>query len=327
MSLLNGTIPVEKFVISKVLAKDPSLYPDIKSQPHVCVALRMRSHGLGVGAGDTVPYIVCTINGGNKSLSDRAFYPEEVKKRSLKIDVNWYIMQQLISPIARYCELIPGMTSSSVAISLGVDPRKYSMGKDDSIVAQSRKSASKLFIQMTDEEKFKECTDLHFKCSKCGLDCNLTGMLKDFKCPGCHEILHASHILYPMMSEIRSIARRHYQGFRTCSVCKVETRQVCVYADRCPTTGKNGDFCKGQLTEHYSSRDLYLQLLFYRHLVKTLSANVLKMGKMYDGKGESELESEKAGWDLIGNMVQEWIDRSSYPRLSLGSIFAFCTSA
>jgi DNA polymerase alpha subunit A len=37
-----GTIPVEKFVITKSLTKAPETYTDAKNQPHVQVALAMK---------------------------------------------------------------------------------------------------------------------------------------------------------------------------------------------------------------------------------------------------------------------------------------------
>jgi DNA polymerase alpha subunit A len=78
-TLLNQ-IDVSKFVISKNLTKDPSMYADVKGQPHVSVALRMRERGATVQSGDTIEYVICrALNGGSHaSMSERAFHLDEL---------------------------------------------------------------------------------------------------------------------------------------------------------------------------------------------------------------------------------------------------------
>ncbi|GAX83060.1 hypothetical protein CEUSTIGMA_g10486.t1 [Chlamydomonas eustigma] len=57
----SGAVPLGKFIITKQLTKRPEDYPDVKGQPHVMVAARRKAAGKrdGVGAGETVPYIIC----------------------------------------------------------------------------------------------------------------------------------------------------------------------------------------------------------------------------------------------------------------------------
>lgn len=43
--VLAGLVPLNKYVITKQLTKNPSDYPDAKNQPHVQVALRRRAQG------------------------------------------------------------------------------------------------------------------------------------------------------------------------------------------------------------------------------------------------------------------------------------------
>ena len=65
------------------LGKNPEDYPDAKSQPHVQVALRMKSKGGTARAGDVIPYIFCLGSGGESSKTgqaDRARHPDEVRK-------------------------------------------------------------------------------------------------------------------------------------------------------------------------------------------------------------------------------------------------------
>lgn len=44
---------------------------------------------------------------------------------TLKADVDWYIMQQLMPPITRLIQHIDGIEIDFVAQCLGVDPKKY----------------------------------------------------------------------------------------------------------------------------------------------------------------------------------------------------------
>lgn len=74
---------VETWVLAQRLGKNPEDYPDAKSQPHVQVALKMKSKGGTARAGDVVPYIFCLGSGGESSKTgqaDRARHPDEVRK-------------------------------------------------------------------------------------------------------------------------------------------------------------------------------------------------------------------------------------------------------
>ena len=76
----NGSIPLEKYIITKSLTRNPEEYADTKNQPHVHIALRMKGRGLSFRNGDTVPYVICVVEGANV-LSDRAFHFDEAKRK------------------------------------------------------------------------------------------------------------------------------------------------------------------------------------------------------------------------------------------------------
>ena len=72
------------------LGKNPEDYPDVKSQPHVQVALRMKSKGGTARSGDVMPYIFCLGDDGQTAKAaqaDKARHPDEIRKAggSLKI--------------------------------------------------------------------------------------------------------------------------------------------------------------------------------------------------------------------------------------------------
>lgn len=132
-----GQIPLGKFVITKQLTKRPEDYPDAKGQPHVSVALRRKTAGKreGVGAGETVPYIICVnkapplattdptaspapaaaaASGGGKTFAERAYHPEELRESGglLAIDADYYLGQQ--GELSSSIPLIPAPSSPSL---------------------------------------------------------------------------------------------------------------------------------------------------------------------------------------------------------------------
>lgn len=129
-------MPVNKFVITKQLTKQPEDYPDAKNQPHVQVALRRKAAGKrnGVAAGETVPYIIC-INQAvageegageaapvQKSLAERAYHPEELRSSdSLVVDAEYYLGQQVHPVVSRLCSPIEGTNPGHLAECLGLD--------------------------------------------------------------------------------------------------------------------------------------------------------------------------------------------------------------
>jgi DNA polymerase alpha subunit A len=83
-----GRINLDEFIIFKRLGKAPEDYPDAKSQPHVQVALRMKTRGASARAGDVIPYIFCVGDGesGKTAQAERARHPDEIK-RSAEIKI------------------------------------------------------------------------------------------------------------------------------------------------------------------------------------------------------------------------------------------------
>jgi DNA polymerase alpha subunit A len=83
-SVKDGKKELDDFIIHKKLGKDPKDYPDVKSQPHVQVALRMKLKGnVTPKAGDVIPYIFCLGEDGSSSTrsaqADKARHPDELR--------------------------------------------------------------------------------------------------------------------------------------------------------------------------------------------------------------------------------------------------------
>ena len=69
--LRTGQWKRSEFEITKSIVKDPSEYPDAQRQPHVLVAMEMKSLQMNVHPGDAIPYIICA---GTANWSQRVCY-------------------------------------------------------------------------------------------------------------------------------------------------------------------------------------------------------------------------------------------------------------
>ena len=88
-----GKIKLDEFIIHKRLGKNPEDYPDAKSQPHVQVALRMKTRNAAVRAGDVIPYIFCSGDGdgaGSSVQAERARHPDELRKAGSEVQTGEY---------------------------------------------------------------------------------------------------------------------------------------------------------------------------------------------------------------------------------------------
>jgi DNA polymerase alpha subunit A len=85
-----GSVPLDDFIIFKRLGKNPEDYPDKKSQPHVQVALRMKSKGTAVRAHDVIPYIMCLGSDGKSAKTaqaDKAFHPDDLRRQGSELKI------------------------------------------------------------------------------------------------------------------------------------------------------------------------------------------------------------------------------------------------
>lgn len=182
--MVNNQVNLESYIVTKQLTKSPRDYPDANSQPHVKVALRRIEQGKqdGVNAGETVPYIICCevkpedekdmtndaiANGhassksGGKGLAERAFHPEELQdpRSNLRVDLHYYLTQQLHPVISRLCAPIEGTDAARLADCLGLDASKFAarnVGADDDDMNANRYAACSL----DDDAMYEKCEPL-----------------------------------------------------------------------------------------------------------------------------------------------------------------------
>lgn len=191
-----GTVPVEKYGITKLLSKDPAQYGDAKSQPHAQAALRFRAEGGKVGVGDYITYVICKVpdtttdsasdeqkgaTSGEDSAVQHAYILDSVRKNpSLKVNVEWYLATQLFPPLMRLCSPLPDVDVSHLAECLGLDPTKHvsmihrdggslgharMMDDDDAstVLENVNEFASKALLVLH-KDAFETCADFLVKC-------------------------------------------------------------------------------------------------------------------------------------------------------------------
>ncbi|ORZ24563.1 DNA polymerase family B-domain-containing protein [Absidia repens] len=288
----NGEMPLDKFIINKQLTKSPEEYADAKSQPHVQVALRMREAGLSVNSGDTVPYVICSVENmpsGSRGFAERAYHPNDVKngEKQLGKNIEWYLNQQVHPPIARLCSPIDGTDAAHLAECLGLDGSKFthvSMANGDGDTYVTLES------QISDAERFKDCDRLELQCRHCNTKTTFDGigrltaddtMEYGLSCMQCHQDLFIPTIRIQLTLAIRSFIRRYYEGWLICDdpTCSNRTRAMSVFGRRCAVNG-----CQGAMSREYTDKQLYTQILYYSHALDLDLTKKKYMGTPHSGK-------------------------------------------
>jgi DNA polymerase alpha subunit A len=210
-----GSVPIDKYVITKGLNKAPGDYPDVKGQPHLQVALSLIKAGRAVNVGDHIPYIICcepvgtagaaaagaegpvspsgdgatspgAAEGAGASAAApprapssvgpamRAYHPDEVRKGvaagTLHIDVEWYLTQQVLPPVARVCEPIAGTSQQRLASCLGLDASRFA-GRTGGASGLGRDDEGSGFVPRyvsSAEDRFAGVDRLLTGCTRCG---------------------------------------------------------------------------------------------------------------------------------------------------------------
>ncbi|KAF9302281.1 DNA-directed DNA polymerase alpha catalytic subunit pol1 [Mortierella antarctica] len=326
-----GLIPIEKFVVNKGLTKAPEDYADAKSQPHVQVALRMKSKGLSVRAGDTVPYIICLLGDATSSkggYADRAYHPDEIKQpgSNLTIDFEYYLESQVHPPLDRLCGPIEGTDSSRLADCLGLDTSKFR-----SVVRATaeEEEMQTLGSQLSDAERFKDAEGLELICRNCKSSYTCSGLLMEkdamahfgLQCPECTAVAQPASAGIQLTNAIRKYIQKYYQGWVVCDDqgCRNRTRMVSVAGRRCLVEG-----CRGSMHNEFSDGALYTQLSFFSHIfdvAKTLD----NMDHNLNGAGavRTQIDQNRELLRVLKTVADKYIDKSARRFVDLSQLFSF----
>ncbi|XP_073255536.1 DNA polymerase alpha catalytic subunit-like isoform X2 [Porites lutea] len=296
-NVAEGKVDIQKFVINKQLTKSPHDYPDKKSLAHVNVALRMLSKGRKVNPGDTIPYVICD-DGSTLAASQRAYHPDEFcKSETLKIDVKYYLANQVHPVVARLCDPIDGTDAAHIAQCLGLDPSGYrgsSALHDDENDALLGGQA-----QMTDEERFKS-----------------NALAVNDTCPGCNNQYSAGAVSNQLNVAMRRHIKEYYMGWQKCEdpSCGYSTRQV-------PLTRQRGaPMCPQCFRAHlhavYSDTALYTQLLYFSRLFDFDHA--VKNAKTAVGV----TQTTKSFYKAVHSVITKVLTANGYSEVNLSKLFS-----
>lgn len=285
----SGNEPIEQYVITKSLNKQPEQYPDRAKQYHVQVALALRAQGKPVGVGSHIAYVLCKEE--EPGSGRRAYHPEEVKRSGgkLNIDVEWYLESQIHPPVNRLCAHIEGTSSPQLAHCLGLDTSKFSHASNH--FGEENDGADSIpSVLQNDADRFKACTPLEITCNKCKLASPFTGVywrnekdgrhLNGLMCPECRADFwgfdqegiygNIGDDFQAVVSNLlhlatREATKKYYESWVICTdvTCKTRTQKQSLRGNGniCSATG-----CRALVNMEYPDIALYTQLKYFESL-------------------------------------------------------------
>ncbi|KAG5880463.1 hypothetical protein JTB14_000568 [Gonioctena quinquepunctata] len=290
--LEEGRVPIPLLIITKQLTKDPKMYTDKNSLPHVQVALRYNQQSGGhVRAGDTVPYVICE-DGTSNSATQRAYHIEELNKsETLKIDLKYYLGQQIHPVVTRICEPIEGTDSFQIAECLGLDGNSFKRPKQQAMEVVGQ-NISRPEVKFRNVDKFK------FYCRMCKeeniVESALVGNIpfldkcKNSECT-VRPIDYLPYIQNQLSLSIQLYITKYYNNELTCEdpACTNETSRLPLrFVKKYPVC----TLCqKGVMYRMYTEQQLYTQLTYFQHIFDLSKAKITK-------RLEDDLES---GYHLL----------------------------
>ncbi|CCI39482.1 unnamed protein product [Albugo candida] len=295
--------PIDQFVITKSLNKQPEQYPDGAKQYHVQVALALKQQGHHIGVGSHIPYVLCKVQ--DPRSGRYAYHPDEVRRAAgkLAIDYEWYLESQIHPPVNRLCAHIEGTSSTQLARCLGLDTSKFkTLALDADTNAEDGENDSIPSVLRDDQERFSQCVPLQLTCKQCHQSSKFPGVFFAFGddkaasksiqsgliCPqsDCRAEFwgYKEEGLYGNVGDdlaallsnqlhlaTRASVRRYYEAWLVCSdvTCKTRTQKQSLRGNgnMCSTTG-----CQSLVHAEYTEHDLYTQLKYFSTLFDPVRA-------------------------------------------------------
>ena len=323
-----GLVPIEKYVINKSLTKAPEEYNDAKVQPHVQVALRMKAKGMSVRLGDTVPYVICLDADEQKSFALRAHHPDDVKRpeNNLKIDIEYYLNNQVHPPIARLCRPIEGTDDSRLADCLGLDPAKFRAVSNAHDVFEVS-GLTTLESQISDAERFKNAERMRFGCSGCGTENTFEAPAvqrngewrSGLCCSSCGHIANWQALAIRVTKDVRMHIKNYYNYWLICDEpsCGNRTKQTSVLNHLCMKPN-----CRGMMQQEYSDSNLYTQIMYYSTLFDVKRFLKKQSTSLEKQTMESVCYAHADAFSSLHGTVQAYLENCSRAFVDFKTVFS-----
>ncbi|XP_967510.2 DNA polymerase alpha catalytic subunit [Tribolium castaneum] len=311
--LQEGKVPLSLLVITKQLSKNPDQYPEDNTLPHVQVAIRYNKQGGHYRAGDTVPYLICD-DGTKNPATQRAYHIEELKNsETLKIDVTYYLANQIHPVVSRICEPIEALDLVQISDCLGVDSSNLRKVKVDDDNGEN---------VIDPEIKFRNVDKFVFKCLVCESENTVDGPFSNNipvlqKCQNARcKARPADYVPFiqnQMTETINSYIEKFYLNEMYCEdpmCCKETVRIPLSSSGRVPFC----QVCNSVLIKKYSGLSLFTQITYFQYIF-----DLTKLSKM----PSLELQVEKA-YHEIKETVERRYEFCGFSTVKMENMFAWC---
>jgi len=229
--------------------------------------------GRKMRAGDTVAYIVCD-DGSNLPATQRAYHPEiEFSKRSdLKIDVRYYLENQVHPVVSRLCDPIEGTDAARIAECLGLDATGFRQALRK---VEDDEDALLGAVEESDADKYRDCERFSFPCHQCGVDIVVDGVentedktLLLAECSKCKAspLSNLDYLRNRLTLAMRRQISHYYEGWLVCedTACGTRTRRTTL------TLNRGQPVCSachhGILRPEVSEKSIYIQFGFFKFI-------------------------------------------------------------
>ncbi|XP_057330411.1 DNA polymerase alpha catalytic subunit [Microplitis mediator] len=327
----NNKFPLESFIITKQLSKNPNDYQNNNNnnskqqQPHVDIAIRMNKTGGRMWkAGDTISYLICN-DGTNNQPNQRAYHIHEFKNNNnLSIDCIYYLRHQIYPVVSRICEPVDMITEILIIKNLGLQDvcTRANMFKPisiDKLNLDNNKSIE------NNDPLYKNCEPFKLSCIKCNTTIEIKKFLYNFsqgskpslyQCinPNCnYPLWKNSNIIYSaVFKNIKTVVQRYYRQNFICnnSKCKKIQRKIlisgrvqlplCIYCGR------------SYLIKTYTDRECWNQINFYRYIFDSTQIDNNNLTTIVESNSHEMLDVYKTAKEII----ESYLIRSRFSLVS-----------
>eukprot|EP00178_Gracilaria_changii_P017202 TRINITY_DN491_c0_g1_i1.p1 TRINITY_DN491_c0_g1~~TRINITY_DN491_c0_g1_i1.p1 ORF type:complete len:1536 (-),score=250.71 TRINITY_DN491_c0_g1_i1:9728-14335(-) len=314
----SNEVSLSKYVITRALNKRPQDYPEGHSTPHVAVASRMiKREKRTIRPGEYIKYVICTSADGSTAASgvaSRAYHPDEVKasEGKLIIDVKYYLESQVLPPILRLCDPIEGIEASRVAVSLGLDGRRFEK-RDDENDGYNDFSP---FGPHSAAEKFSDVDPLMIQCGSCGVEAEFVGVQfrpsGELKNSGLHCAKCRTRFpVYQIHNTITLVSREWVRKYYTCEMVVDAEDGSRIKETRNVGLGPNGLLARRKFNEAW----LYKQLRYLSYLLNS-EERWKEVSLQKDGIIPLS-PADKAVYDELFRRAEAFFDANAYRFIDL----------